>query len=71
MASAGLALQRAVFSALSKDAALVALLGSAKIYDDVPQRTDFPYVSFGQSTERDWSTATEDGAEHLVTLHVW
>lgn len=47
MASAGLALQRAVFSALSKDAALVALLGSAKIYDDVPQRTDFPYVSFG------------------------
>lgn len=71
MASASFALQRAVFAALSADAALVALLGSEKIYDDVPQRTGFPYVSFGQSTERDWSTATEDGAEHLVTLHVW
>jgi len=42
-----------------------------KIYDDVPRDTDFPYVTFGQSVERDWSTGTEEGCEHLVSLHVW
>jgi len=25
----------------------------------------------GQTELRDWSTGTEDGAEHLLTLHVW
>lgn len=37
----------------------------------VPARSEFPYVTFGQSVERDWSTGTEDGKEHVVTLHVW
>jgi len=30
-----------------------------------------PYLTFGQSLLRDWSTGTESGDEHLVTLHVW
>jgi len=71
MASAGWALQKAVYHRLATDAGLLALLGGPKIYDDVPQRTDFPYVAIGQSTERDWSSSTEDGAEHVLTLHVW
>ena len=31
----------------------------------------FPYLTFGQCTARDWSTGSEDGNEHILTLHVW
>src|SRR5262245_36105756 len=64
-------LQQSIFAALTADAALTALLGAGRIFDDVPQGTPLPYVTFGQATQRDWSTGTEEGAEHLVTLHVW
>jgi hypothetical protein len=71
MSSSGFALQQAIFQKLSNDAATVAALGGTRIYDDVPARAEFPFLTFGQSTERDWSTGTELGHEHLVTLHVW
>jgi hypothetical protein len=47
------------------------LLGGTRIYDDPPQAARYPFISLGQSLVRDWSTGTEDGAEHLLTLHVW
>jgi hypothetical protein len=71
MPSASWALQQSVFSKLTSDATLVGLLGAAHVYDDVPQGAAFPYLTFGQSLVRDWSTGTEDGSEHVVTLHVW
>jgi hypothetical protein len=71
MASAAWALQQAVFAALTNDAVLSALLGGTRVYDDVPVRAEFPYVTFAQSSERDWSTGSEAGAEHVLTLHVW
>jgi hypothetical protein len=71
MAGAGLELQKAIYHQLRTDAALLALLGGAKIYDDTPQQTAFPYVTFGQSLMRDWATGTEAGHEHVLTLHVW
>lgn len=71
MTSASFALQKAIVAALSGDASVVSLLGGARIYDDVPNRTEFPYMTIGQTTERDWSTGTDLGSEHLVTLHVW
>jgi len=71
MADASWALQQAVFARLTSDAALTALLGGARIYDDVPVRAAFPYVTFAQGAERDWSTASEAGAEHALVLHVW
>jgi hypothetical protein len=71
MSSAGFALQKAIFAKLTSDAATLAALGGPRIYDDAPARAEFPFVTFGQSTERDWSTGTDEGYEHLVTLHVW
>lgn len=71
MPSASWALQQAVFATLAADSALTALLGGARIYDDVPQATAFPYLTFGPAAARDWGTATETGAEHAITLHVW
>lgn len=71
MGSPSWELQKAVYAALVADAPLVALLGGARIYDDVPRAAITPSVTFGPSTTRDWSTGTEQGAEHLFTLRVW
>ena len=71
MASASFALQSAIHAALSGDAAVTAALGANRVLDHVPQSTSFPYVTLGASSERDWSTGTEDGREHILTLHVW
>ena len=64
-------LQQSVFAALSADAALTALLGPGRIFDDVPQGTALPYVTLGRTAVQDWSTGSEDGTEHLFTVHVW
>jgi Protein of unknown function (DUF3168) len=71
MSSSSWALQQSIFAKLTSDAPLLALLGAPRLYDDVPQGADFPYLTFGQSLVRDWSTGTEDGNEHVLTLHVW
>lgn len=71
MTDAGFALQQAFHDRLASDSAVVALLGGPRIYDDVPVRAEFPYVTFGQSIERDWSAGTDEGYEHTLTLHVW
>ena len=71
METAGWALQRSVYAALIGDGDLTALLGGTHVYDHVPRGSQFPYVTFGQSTERDWSTGGEDGHEHVLTLLVW
>ena len=71
MASATWALQSSVHAALLADAQLVGLLGGAHVYDHVPRGTKPPYVTFGTSTENDWSTADDTGHELLFALHVW
>lgn len=71
MSSAAFALQQAIFSKLATGSATVAALGGARIYDDVPARAEFPFLTFGQSTERDWSTGADQGYEHTITLHAW
>lgn len=69
--SPSFALQQSVFAALSADTALTALLGAGRVYDDVPQGSALPYLTLGQSTARDWSTATDSGTEHSFTVHAW
>jgi hypothetical protein len=71
MASAGWDLQKAVYAALAADATLTTLLGATAIYDEAPQNAAFPYAIIDQMQIRDWSTGTETGAEHMLTLHVW
>ena len=71
MASATLDLQQAIYKALSKDSALTAALGGAKIHDVTPAHLPFPYITFGRASSHDWSTDTEEGSEHILTLHVW
>lgn len=65
------ALKRAVHARLVGDAALVTLLGGAKIHDHPPPGLRFPYVTFGNATVDDWSAAEEEGFEILLTMHGW
>jgi hypothetical protein len=69
--SASWALQKGIYQKLAADTTLTELMGGVHIYDDVPQGTAYPYLTLGQSVVRDWSTATEKGQEHVLTLHVW
>ena len=69
--SASWQLQQAVYTVLSGNAPLAALLGGQRIFDDVPQATPYPHVTLGQTSSSDFGTGTEDGEEHILTLHVW
>lgn len=71
MTAAAIELQKAIFAALAADTGLIAALGGARIHDHAPAHAPFPYIIFGRSSCHDWSTASEDGAEHIFTLHVW
>jgi hypothetical protein len=71
MPSASAALRAAIHDALSSDGALSALLGGAKIYDEPPSAAAFPYVTLGEARVSDFSTGTEPGQEHQITLHAW
>jgi hypothetical protein len=64
-------LQKAIFSSLSGDAALVALLGSARIFDQAPANVPFPYITFGRTSVYDWTTGMQSCTEQLFTLHIW
>lgn len=64
-------LQKAIHAALAGDAALTALLGGVRVYDQTPASVPFPYITFGRTSVYDWGTGTESGTEQLLTLHVW
>ncbi len=70
MTSAGLELQKALLACLKMDSTLERLV-EGRVYDRVPSKATFPYVTLGSSNIYDWSTATERGSEHLFTLNIW
>ena len=69
--SASWSFQKSLVQALKSDVALVGLLGGERVYGHVPQRSAYPFVTIGHSIARDWSTSSESGLEHVITLHVW
>ncbi|MCB1500462.1 MAG: DUF3168 domain-containing protein [Bauldia sp.] len=70
MTSPALALQAAVHAALVADASVGAVVGD-RIHDAPPRNAAFPFIALGEARTGDWSTGTEDGAEHRLVLHVW
>lgn len=69
--SASWGLQKGIYETLKDNPAITGLLGGPNIYDDAPQNVNYPYLTFGESIARDWSTGSDDGLEHILTLHVW
>ena len=71
MTAASWALQRSIYQALIGSSELTTLLGGDRVYSNPPAAAPFPYITLGQTVSLDWSTGTEDGTEHSLTLHVW
>ncbi len=69
--AASVALRAAVHDALAADAALVNILGGAKVYDEPPRAVVFPYVTLGEARIADYSAGGEPSEEHQLTLHAW
>jgi hypothetical protein len=69
--AASAALRAAIHDALSADATLVSLLGGPKVYDEPPRSAVFPYVTLGEARIADYSSGSEPGEEHQLTLHAW
>ena len=69
--SAGIALRKAMRERLLANAALLARLGAQRVYDEAPRAAPTPYVTFTRVQSRDWSTMTDRGSEHFLTLDVW
>jgi len=68
-------LQEGVFQLLSNDAGVAAQVGG-RIYDAplppiAETEPDGIYVTLGDETVRDWSTATDTGAQHMLTIGVY
>jgi hypothetical protein len=69
--AASVALRAAVHDALTADAALAAVLGGPKVYDEPPRNAAFPYVTLGEARVADFSAGGEPSEEHQTTLHAW
>ncbi len=65
------ALLKAIHGRLAGDNSLTALVGPDGIHDRLLARPKLPAIVFGDMETRDFSTATEPGAEHFLTLQVW
>jgi len=62
-------LQAAIYSALSTDANVLGLV--AGVFDDVPEETAYPFISFGDETSIDSSTKDSQAQEYTVTMHIF
>jgi hypothetical protein len=71
MPTAAAALRAAIHTALAADTPLTTLLGGARVYDELPVNPAFPYVTLGETRIADFSTGSERGEEHQLTLHAW
>jgi len=71
MTAASWALQCSIYQTLSNASELTSRLGGDGIYSNPPPAAEFPFITIGQTVDLDWSTGTEDGNEHSLTLHIW
>ncbi|MEQ1407563.1 DUF3168 domain-containing protein [Neorhizobium sp. Rsf11] len=65
------ALLVAIHQRLSGNAALTAIIGADGVRDRLSSRPKLPCIVFGELEARDYSTSTESGEEHFLTLEVW
>lgn len=68
---APLEVQAEIFAVLNADADLTTLIGANKVFDFVPDKTAFPYITVNALpfTQRD--NATNDGMECEFQINVW
>lgn len=64
-------LQTIIYSTLNGDSTLDGIVGNNRIFDNVPQDTDYPYVVIGNESAVNRGTKTIDGNEYTVDIEVW
>ena len=65
-------LQQGLLFHLKADTKLNKHLGQPmRLYDQVEKPEGFPYLVMGDSQTSAWSSATFDGQEHEITMHLW
>lgn len=64
-------LQKAIFEHLAADTDLSALLGGGIVSDRLHERVKLPAIILTEIDSRDFSTSTEKGEEHFVTIDIW
>lgn len=69
-ASADLEMQGWIVNTLRADAGIQALLGE-RVYDRVPEKPQFPYISYGPSTEDNDYPDCINAAEITIQLDAW
>lgn len=65
-----LSLQKAIYEALLAETTITALVGD-RIYEEVEENPQFPYIVIGESQEIDDSVQCLDASEIFIDLHVW
>lgn len=69
---ADLDLQIAMVTALRASADLISLIGDAKrVYQDVPDKPKFPYVTVGFGTKTDNSNQCMNAVQAFPLVHIW
>ncbi|MFC8494710.1 DUF3168 domain-containing protein [Streptomyces sp. NPDC057235] len=64
-----LPVQSAVYARLTSDPQLSGAVSG--VYDYVPEKTPYPFVSIGEAIETPDNTLGSLGRETVITLHVW
>ena len=64
-------LQSILYSTLNGDSTLDGIVGNNRIFDNVPQDTDYPYVVIGNINVINRGTKSLDGNEYNVDIDVW
>ena len=65
-------LQKGLLGHLRSDLSVKKHLGKTmRIYDQQERGEGYPYLALGDSHTKAWSSATFDGQEHDITLHLW
>jgi hypothetical protein len=66
------AMQDAVYAALSASPAIKALIGDpARLYDHVPDEAIFPYVELGEVSARRFDSTSRSGLDCMLTFNAW
>lgn len=68
-------LRQAIYDVLVADATLRTNLGATaalpRIFSDVPDRQEFPYIVIGPEDESRWATHDKSGGEVIAPIAVW
>ncbi len=65
-------LHKAITTVLAESKELQTYLGDPpRVFDGFAPEAPMPHLAFGDSRSRAWQSATFDGQEHEITLHLW